>query len=93
MGRQMSRTHHVVLMEDRHPFGLAQLDATVPVARQAQPLGIDRDAGAVADDPADDLQGLVLGAVVRDDQVERDPFLGLDRGQGLAEVTGPVAGG
>ena len=82
MRRQVAGTHHVVLVEDRHPLGPAQLDAPIPVARQAEPLGVDRDPGPVAALVADDRQGLVVRAVVGDDQVERDARLGPDRRPG-----------
>jgi hypothetical protein len=80
-------------MKDRDPLGPTQLDASIPVPRQSQPLGVDRDLGTVANLSANDGQGVVVRAVVGDDQVEGSAGLGLDPEQGIAELAGSVAGG
>ena len=89
---EMPRTHHVVLMKDGDQRRPAQRDASVPVPRQAEPIRIDVDPGAVAGLDAGDRQGLIVGAVVRDHEVEGRPLLRQDATQRLGEVASTVVG-
>jgi hypothetical protein len=70
--RQVTGLHDVILVEDGDDRRAAERDAAVPVSRQAQPLGVDLDAGPIAGRRANHVAGPVVRLVVRDDQLERD---------------------
>lgn len=89
---EVAGSHAVVLVEDRHQGRRAQGDAPVPVPGQAEPFGVDRDTGAVARLGTDEVERRVVGAVVGNDQVERDPLLRDDGPERFGQVPGSVAG-
>src|SRR5437660_461378 len=65
--------------------------ATEGLASQAEPLGVDLDAGVVARLGADDGQRLVIGAVVGDHQLEGD-LLRENPAQGVGQVARAIVG-
>ena len=60
MGRQVTRFHHIVLVEDGDHRRPAQRNAKVPVTRQAQALRVHRDPGAIPGNRANHIEGRVV---------------------------------
>ena len=92
MRRQMPGQHHVILVEDGDQRRASQGRAPVPVSRQAEPLGIDLDARPIAGGRANHRERIVVGSVVRDDQLEIDTLLRENAADRLGEMGRAVAG-
>ncbi len=67
--------------------------APIPVPRQPQALAVDLDPHPIARGRANHLERVVIGAIIRHENLERDSALRHDAAKRLAQVAAAVEGG